>query len=40
MLRKNPILYFAPNLGVKSAQTLFTPRNTDKHRGFQAKGEE
>lgn len=26
--------------GVKSYQQLFTPRNADKHRGFQAKGEE
>ena len=25
---------------VKSAQTLFTPRNADKHRGFGAFGEE
>lgn len=26
--------------GVKSYQRLFTARNTDKHRGFRAKGEE
>jgi len=25
---------------VKSAQTLFTPRNADKHWGFRPKGEE
>ena len=25
---------------VKSWKKLFTPRNPDKHRGFQAKGEE
>ena len=25
---------------VKSARTLFTPRNADKHRGFGPKGEE
>ena len=25
---------------VKSARALFTPRNTDKHRGFGAFGEE
>ena len=25
---------------VKSARTLFTPRNADKHRGFGAFGEE
>ena len=38
--RQNSVKVKSGEEWVKSARTLFTPRNADKHRGFGAFGEE